>query len=276
MKFDMIVSGVGGQGILSISFVVDNAALEENLHFKQSEVHGMAQRGGAVVSHLRVSENEIFSDLVPAGSADLLMSMEPLETLRYLNYRSPGGVIVSSVSPFVNIPNYPELDGVIEKLQQAENHTLVNADGLAREAGSTYAQNIVMLGAASYLIPMENKTLEKYIEVLFQAKGERIIKVNIDAFRYGAMAGELYRNLLSAGMKKQDAYIVACNLGPDTYTDEVVKGWVDLCARNYTISLLTWLKDRKGLLFGGKETLAALANVDFEKAGPEDFESILP
>jgi indolepyruvate ferredoxin oxidoreductase beta subunit len=273
MKFDMIVSGVGGQGILSISFVVDNAALEENFRFKQSEVHGMAQRGGAVVSHLRVSDREIYSDLVAEGAADLILSMEPLETLRYLHYLAPGGEVVTSVSPFVNIPNYPDMDGVLSKLQEIDGHTLVNAEDLARAAGSHYAQNIVMLGAANHLIPMQNKTLEKYIGILFKPKGEKIVNVNINAFRYGAMAGQLYRDLLAAGMEVRDAAIIATKLAADTYEPEVLLGWIELCQRDNKNNMLSWLSGRKGLLPGGKDTIAALKALDFAASGPDSFEA---
>ena len=273
MKFDMIVSGVGGQGILSISFVVDNAALEENLHFKQSEVHGMAQRGGAVFSHLRVSDETIYSDLVPFGAASIIMSMEPLEALRYQDYLAADGAVVTSIAPFVNIPNYPELEDVIGKIQAIENHTLVNSADLARAAGSAFAQNMVMLGASSHIIPMENKTLEKYISVLFQAKGEKIVNVNIDAFRFGAMAGSFYRNLLAAGMELKDAAVVATKMAPAEYSEEEVKGWIALCSKAGKENLISWMKERKNLLNGKAVTIKALEAMDMAAADAEGFEN---
>ena len=272
MKFDMIVSGVGGQGILSISFVVDNAALEENLHFKQSEVHGMAQRGGAVVSHLRVSDKTIYSDLVPTGKADIILSMEPLETLRYLNYLSNEGIIVSSISPFENIPNYPEIGGVFDKLQSQENHTLVNSSELARAAGSHFAQNIVMLGAASHVMPMENKTMEKFIGVLFQAKGEKIVNVNVNAFRYGALAGEFYRKLLGSGMDLRDLAVIATKALPETYTDADVEAWKGVLAKAGKGNMLEWLKGRSGLIKMNADQAAAMLELNFEEATTGDFE----
>ena len=115
-KQDIILAGVGGQGILSIAFVIDNAALAEGLNFKQAEVHGMAQRGGAVQSHLRLAKGQVHSDLIARGGADMILSVEPLETLRYLDYLSPEGIIVTSSTPFVNIPNYPDLQNILDKL----------------------------------------------------------------------------------------------------------------------------------------------------------------
>lgn len=273
MKFDMIVSGVGGQGILSISFVVDNAAMEENLHFKQSEVHGMAQRGGAVFSHLRVSDETIYSDLVPFGAASIIMSMEPLEALRYQDYLAQDGAVVTSTAPFVNIPNYPELEGVIGKVQAIKNHTLVNSADLARAAGSAFAQNMVMLGASSHLIPMENKTLEKYISVLFKNKGEKIVNINIDAFRFGAMAGSFYRNLLAAGLELKDAATVAIKMAPAEYSDDEVKGWVQLCNKAGKENLINWMNERKDLLNGKANTIKALDALELSAATSESLEN---
>lgn len=273
MKFDLIVSGVGGQGILSISFVVDNAALECGLRFKQSEVHGMAQRGGAVVSHIRIADGEIFSDLVPTGAADLLLSMEPLETLRYRHYLAPKGAVVTSISPFINIPNYPDLDGVIARLQAFPNHTLVNAAELARAAGNHNATNMVMLGAAAHLMPIETKVLEKFIGVLFRNR-EELVAVNVAAFRHGAHAGAFYRNLLAAGMKPEQAAVVATRLAPEEYGEEVVKGWVDLCAADHTMNVVSWLKERKGLLPGGQTTLDAIVKLDPKQATRDELDAI--
>lgn len=275
MKFDMIVSGVGGQGILSISFVVDNAALEDGLTFKQSEVHGMAQRGGAVLSHLRVADGEIFSDLVPSGAADLILSMEPLETLRYVNFLSPEGAVVSSISPFLNIPNYPDLDELIGKLQDIPNHTLVNSAELARAAGSIYAQNIVMLGAASHLMPMENKSMEKFIGVLFKAKGEKIIDINVRAFRAGAMAGAFYRALLDADISLKYAVIIATSLEADNYSVDYATAWKALCEKKDADVMITWLKGRKGLIAADADVPAKLRDMNFTGASDNDFESRL-
>ena len=185
MKQDIILAGVGGQGILSIAFVIDNAALKEGLIFKQAEVHGMAQRGGAVQSHLRISSDPIYSDLVPKGEADMLLSVEPMETLRYFDYLAPNGVIVTSSSPFVNIPNYPELEDVIAKIKTAEKLVLVDSEELAKEAGFARAQNMVMLGAASPYLILKEEDLRQYIKNLFEPRGEKIVDINLKAFQLG-------------------------------------------------------------------------------------------
>ena len=273
MKFDMIVAGVGGQGILSISFVVDNAALDDGLRLKQSEVHGMAQRGGAVVSHIRISDAEIFSDIVPLGKADLVLGMEPLEVQRYLRFVRPGGAVVSSTSPFVNIPDYPEGDSVLAGIQELEAHTLVNAAELARAGGSSHAQNIVMLGAAAHLLPLKPATLEKYIAVLFEAKGRKVVDANLAAFGAGAAAGSFYRGLLAAGLKPAVAVAVAGRLHVGEHNDQYLKAWAGLCRLDSKGTLRSWLRSRSGLLPGDASLPARLAELDPETATAEDYES---
>ena len=188
MKYDLILAGVGGQGILSIAFVVDNAALKLGLHFKQSEVHGMAQRGGAVSSHLRLADAPIFSDLVPLHGADMILSVEPMEALRYKQYLKPEGVYVTSSSAFVNIPDYPEPEAILATLKARPGTVLVDADRLAKDAGSPRAQNMVMLGAASPRLPLSQEVMEEFIGVLFGKKGEKIVAANVAAFRAGRAA----------------------------------------------------------------------------------------
>ncbi len=185
MKQDIILAGVGGQGILSIAFVIDNAALKEGLIFKQAEVHGMAQRGGAVQSHLRLSGEEIHSDLIPRGEADMILSVEPLETLRYFDYLSPEGIVVTSSSPYINIPDYPDIGEILDEIKGVERCVIVDSEKLAREAGSSKAQNIVMLGAASPFLVLKRENLLEFIRVLFQARGEKIIETNLRAFELG-------------------------------------------------------------------------------------------
>ncbi|MFQ5721557.1 MAG: indolepyruvate oxidoreductase subunit beta [Candidatus Aminicenantales bacterium] len=188
MKQDIILAGVGGQGILSIAFVIDQAASDQGLVFKQAEVHGMAQRGGAVQSHLRLSEEPIFSDLIPRGEADMILSVEPLETLRYLDFLSPQGIVISSSSPYLNIPNYPDLKEVLAEIQRTARNVIVDASQLAQEAGFSKAQNMVMLGAASRHLILEEKNLKKFIRVLFKSRGEKVVEINLKAFELGARA----------------------------------------------------------------------------------------
>jgi indolepyruvate ferredoxin oxidoreductase beta subunit len=192
MKQDIILAGVGGQGILSIAFVIDNAALKQGLDFKQAEVHGMAQRGGAVQSHLRISDQSVHSDLIPKGAADMILSVEPMECVRYLDYLTPEGIVVTSRSPFVNIPDYPDIDDVLSAIETVTNRIIVDSEKLAKEAGSPKAQNMVMLGAASPHLILQEANLREFIRVLFGPRGEKMVEMNMQAFELGksvALAG---------------------------------------------------------------------------------------
>jgi indolepyruvate ferredoxin oxidoreductase beta subunit len=185
MKQDIILAGVGGQGILSIAFVIDHAALAEGLRFKQAEVHGMAQRGGAVQSHLRLSDERIWSDIIPKGAADLILSVEPLEALRYLEYLKPDGILISSSTPYKNIPDYPDLEGVLAEVRRAGRAVIVDSEKLAKEAGTSKAQNMVMLGAASPSLALKEETLRRFVKALFEARGANIVEANLKAFDLG-------------------------------------------------------------------------------------------
>lgn len=188
MKQDIILAGVGGQGILSIAFVIDNAALKDGLNFKQAEVHGMAQRGGAVLSHLRLSKSHIFSDLIPKGEADLIISVEPLESLRYVEYLNPDGCIVTSTNPFCNIPDYPPIEDVLAEIRSVKKAVLIDSEKLAKEAGSSRAQNMVILGAASKYLLVGEESIMEFIKVLFKSRGENIVNMNLRAFQLGKEA----------------------------------------------------------------------------------------
>ena len=185
---DIILAGVGGQGILSIAFIIDSAALKEGFQIKQAEVHGMAQRGGAVQSHLRISRGPIWSDLIPRGRADLILAVEPLEALRYLDYLSPDGRIVTSSTPFVNIPDYPPIEAVLERIRRVPGSVVVDSEALAKEAGTSRAQNTVMLGAASKHLVVSAETLVEFVRVLFAPRGEKILAPNLKAFELGRRA----------------------------------------------------------------------------------------
>jgi indolepyruvate ferredoxin oxidoreductase beta subunit len=188
MKQDIILAGVGGQGILSIAYVIDNAALAEGLFFKQAEVHGMAQRGGAVQSHLRLSDGTIWSDLIPKGEADMILSVEPLEALRYLDYLRPDGIVVASSTPYRNIPDYPEIDKVLETLHKAPRSVVVDSERLAKEAGTVKAQNVVLLGAAASFLILREESLLGTIETLFRDRGPTVLEANLKAFALGKKA----------------------------------------------------------------------------------------
>ena len=185
MKFDIVLSGVGGQGVLSLSSIIASGAMKEGLYVKQSEVHGMAQRGGAVLANLRLSDRPIASDLIPSGTAAMILSMEPLESLRYLSYLRPDGALITSTTPVVNIPDYPDLNELLGKIRKVPGAILVESDRLAKAAGSARAANMVMVGAASHLLPVKVETMEHYIESVFKKKGDQIVEANLKAFRAG-------------------------------------------------------------------------------------------
>ena len=189
MKQDIILCGVGGQGILSIATIIGWAALDQNLQLKQAEVHGMSQRGGDVQSNLRVSDTTINSDLIPRGACDLIISLEPMEALRYVPYLAPGGWIITNTQPFVNIPNYPEMDAVNADLDRVGNVIRLDVDALAKEVNSPRSANMVLLGAAASVLQMLTpELLEDGIKHVFARKGEAIVDTNIAAFRAGLAA----------------------------------------------------------------------------------------
>ncbi|MEZ4998965.1 MAG: indolepyruvate oxidoreductase subunit beta [Bacteroidales bacterium] len=185
MKCDIILAGVGGQGILSIAATIGLAAVEQNLFLKQAEVHGMSQRGGDVQSHLRLSDREIYSDLIPHGGADLIISVEPMEALRYLPWLSADGWLVTNSVPFVNITDYPAVEDVLGELSRAGNTIVLDADGIARDLGSARSGNMVILGAASSFISMPFTSLENAVRKMFGRKGAEIVEVNLKALRAG-------------------------------------------------------------------------------------------
>ncbi len=188
MKQDIILAGVGGQGILSIAYVIDNAALADGLAFKQAEVHGMAQRGGAVQSHMRLSDGTIWSDLIPKGEADMIMSVEPLEAVRYFDFLRPDGIVITSSTPFRNIPDYPDLDQVLAAVRKAPRSVVLDSEKLAKEAGTVKAQNIVLLGAASSFLILKEASLLRTIDSLFRGRGPTVLEANLKAFELGKKA----------------------------------------------------------------------------------------
>ena len=188
MKYDIILAGVGGQGVLSVSAIIASSAMQEGLQVKQSEVHGMSQRGGAVLANLRLASGPIASDLIPLGGASMILSMEPLESLRYLRFLSPKGAIITSTNPVTNISDYPELEGLLAQVRTMPGAVLVDGEKLARAAGSARATNMVMVGAASHHLPVKVETIEHFIESIFAAKGAKIVETNLKAFRAGREA----------------------------------------------------------------------------------------
>lgn len=186
MKKDIILAGVGGQGILSIATVIGEAALAEGLHIKQAEVHGMSQRGGDVQSNLRLSTEVIASDLIPRGAADVIISLEPMEALRYLPYLAPDGWVVTSSLPYVNIDNYPDIETLKAHLQALPHVVMFDVEAAAREAQApVQASNMVLLGAATPMLGIDFACMESAVRTVFARKGEEVVEKNIAALRAG-------------------------------------------------------------------------------------------
>ncbi len=185
MKIDIILAGVGGQGILSIAATIGLAAVEAGLFLKQAEVHGMSQRGGDVQSHLRLSDKEVASDLIPYGKADLIISVEPMEGLRYLPYLKKDGWLITNTKPFINISNYPDQNKLMAEIKALPKHIALDADSMAVELGSIKAANMVVLGAATPFLDIDFDKLENAITTLFGRKGEDIVNLNMQALRTG-------------------------------------------------------------------------------------------
>ncbi|AEF84840.1 indolepyruvate oxidoreductase subunit IorB (IOR)(Indolepyruvate ferredoxin oxidoreductase subunit beta) [Treponema primitia ZAS-2] len=188
MKKDIILAGVGGQGVLSIAAIIAQAAVSVGLLVRQSEVHGMAQRGGAVLAHLRLSDTGIASDLVPQGGADLIISMEPVESLRYTAWLAPEGALVTAAEPFINIPDYPDIAVILKTIADFPVNRIVDAAALAKEAGLTRAVNMVMVGAASPFLPIRSPSLEATIAAMFASKDPSVAEANKKAFNLGRIA----------------------------------------------------------------------------------------
>jgi indolepyruvate ferredoxin oxidoreductase beta subunit len=188
VKFDILLAGVGGQGVLSMAAIIGRAALAEGLFAKQSEVHGMAQRGGAVQAHMRLSDRPIESDLIPLGTADLILSLEPVESLRYLAYLAPTGTLITASNPFRNIPDYPDLGKVLASVRSLPHALAVDAERLALEAGDVQTLNTVLVGAATHLLPLRAELIEQAVRDAFARKGDFVLQANLAALRAGRAA----------------------------------------------------------------------------------------
>ena len=188
LTFDIILAGVGGQGVLSVSGIIAAAAMQEGLSVKQSEVHGMSQRGGAVLANLRMGSAPVASDLVPLGCASMILSMEPLESLRYLAYLSPAGTVVTSTVPVRNIPDYPDLERLVGAIRSLPHAILIDGERVARTSGSARAANMALVGAASRLLPLDSATIERCIAARFAPKGQSVVDLNLKAFHAGREA----------------------------------------------------------------------------------------
>ena len=189
MKKDIILAGVGGQGILTIATIIGEAAATLGINLKQAEVHGMSQRGGDVQSTLRLSTEPIYSDLIREGSADLIISMEPMEALRYVPYLVEQGWVVTSSHPYKNIPNYPDVQQIVEELESLPHTVMLPIEDLARQNNMPKSANVVLLGmAARYIEILSPEELRESIKRVFASKGEAVVEMNLRAFDLGLNA----------------------------------------------------------------------------------------
>lgn len=185
MKLDIILCGVGGQGILSIATIIGDAAMAQGLYIKQAEVHGMSQRGGDVHSDLRISSQPIASDLIAKGQADVIISLEPMEALRYLPMLSLDGWIITAAAPFVNIPDYPDMKEIDSQLAQLSRVIRIDVTAIAKEHQIPRCANIILLGAAQEALGMDYTQLEMSIRTIFARKGESVVAMNLRALALG-------------------------------------------------------------------------------------------
>jgi len=198
MKIDIILAGVGGQGIISIAASIGMAALHQNLFMKQAEVHGMSQRGGSVHSDLRIADKKVASDLIPLGMADLILSVEPMEGLRYLPYLAPDGWLVTNSAPFINIPDYPDIEQLIKSIKQLPNHIILDADKIASALGSKKSGNMVILGASTPFMNIPFESFEHGVKTIFKSKGDDIVEMNLAALLKGK---EFAENIINVKKK---------------------------------------------------------------------------
>ncbi|MCD4724996.1 MAG: indolepyruvate oxidoreductase subunit beta [Bacteroidales bacterium] len=185
MKKDIILAGVGGQGILSIAAIIGTAAMGAELYLKQAEVHGMSQRGGDVHSNLRLSDKPVASDLIPKGHADMIIAIEPMESLRYVAMLAEDGWLITNSTPHINIKNYPELHDILTEISTLPQHIIIDADKIAKDLGSKRAANMVILGAALPFLEMDIKLFHGAIKTIFGRKGDDVVQMNIDALKAG-------------------------------------------------------------------------------------------
>ena len=249
MNFDLVIAGVGGQGVLTIAALLDRAAHAAGLHVKQSEVHGMAQRGGAVSAFVRMSDQPIASDLIARGHAGLLLSVEPLEALRYTHLLRPDGWIVSDITPMLNVPDYPAMEDVYQVLYSAPRLVALDATRLAQKAGTIKAQNVAVLGAAAMHLPLPMELIENQIQALFERKGERIVNANIHAFRKGDAASRFTAALLAGGVAGDRVARVVSRIHfpPHPVGAEQTSAWCQRLLGADGQKIVSWVQERQEL-----------------------------
>jgi indolepyruvate ferredoxin oxidoreductase beta subunit len=227
MNYDLVVCGVGGQGVLTMAAVIDHAIHSAGLHLKQSEVHGMAQRGGAVSAYVRIADHPVASDLIADGTASMVLSVEPMEALRYIPLLRPDGWIVTDITPMVNVGNYPDLAALYQVLFSAPRLVALDAALLAKKAGSVKVQNTVVLGAAASHLPFPSELIEQQLQKLFHRKGERIVTANINAFRMGDAASRFAESLLTGGVASPVLARILPRIAfePHAVSEQTVAAW---------------------------------------------------
>jgi indolepyruvate ferredoxin oxidoreductase beta subunit len=188
MTYDIILAGVGGQGVLSIATIIARSAMIDGLVVRQSEVHGMSQRGGGVQAHMRISDATITSDLIPTGGADMILAMEPVESLRYLSFLKPEGILVTAAEAFVNITDYPDLEGIHSAIRKLKRQHIVPAEALAKQAGNAKSVNMVLIGAALSALPVSEKAVAQSIRETFSKKDPKLVDINMRALKLGEEA----------------------------------------------------------------------------------------
>ncbi len=188
--FNIVIVGVGGQGVILASKIISNAAMDAGLDVKQSEVHGMSQRGGSVISHVRIGK-KVYSPLVTEGEADVILAFEKLEALRYSHWAKEDGKIIyadTKINPstvVAGLAQYP--DDVDKQLSNLKCQVIkIDAAKLAKEAGNVKAVNTVLVGALSKMLPEIKE--ETWKEVLKKSVPSKVLEVNLKAFDLGCGA----------------------------------------------------------------------------------------
>ncbi|AAM31790.1 Indolepyruvate oxidoreductase, subunit [Methanosarcina mazei Go1] len=185
-KLDLLITGVGGQGAILASDIIGKAAVISGIPIRAAETHGMAQRGGSVVNHIRLGSD--LGSMIPKKGADIMLALEPMEAVRYLDFLKDGGVIIVNTQSIIpvtvtsGLSKYPEVQEILDALSEKYVVKAFNADELAHEAGSRLAMNVAMVGAVSGYLPISKEVLLESVKVLVPKK---TIEINIRAFEMG-------------------------------------------------------------------------------------------
>lgn len=185
-KLDLLITGVGGQGAILASDIIGKAAVVSGLSIRAAETHGMAQRGGSVINHIRLGT--YLGSMIPKKGADIMLALEPMEAVRYLDFLKDGGVIIVNTHPIIpvtvtsGLAKYPDVQEILDVLSEKYVVKAVNANELAYEAGSRLAMNVVMVGAVSGYLPIPKEALLESVKALVPKK---TIEINVRAFEMG-------------------------------------------------------------------------------------------